>query len=57
MSIDSHIQQLQQKHISLENELSTLVSSPSVSDLKIAQLKREKLRLKDEIARLQSSVH
>ena len=55
MSVDAHIQQLKQRHQSLESELSTLKTSPSVSDVEIAEVKRQKLRLKDQISRLKSA--
>lgn len=55
MSVNAHIQQLEQKHKMLESELASLSASPSASDLELLKVKREKLRLKDEISRLQST--
>ena len=52
MSVDAHIQQLNQKHQSLEDQLAGLRASPSANDVEFLELKRQKLRLKDEIARL-----
>ena len=52
MSVDAHIAQLQQKHKALEAELSNLTKTPSASDMELARVKREKLKLKDEISRL-----
>ena len=54
MSVEAHIQQLKERHMALESELSELISSPSASDQEKAEVKRQKLRLKDEINRLQS---
>jgi hypothetical protein len=52
MTIASHLQELRRKH----EHLSTLVEkeqrSPGVDPLKIADLKKQKLRLKEEISRL-----
>ncbi|EJW12472.1 hypothetical protein A33M_2044 [Rhodovulum sp. PH10] len=43
----------------LEQELSEALQHPSVDDLHLAELKRRKLQLKDEIVRMQQkcSVH
>ncbi len=52
MSLTAHIQQLKERHMALESELSELIASPSASDVEMAKVKRQKLRLKDEINRL-----
>ena len=60
MSIQSHLAELERKHQSLENELNDALAHPSIDDLTIADLKRRKLHVKDEIARLRhdtASVH
>lgn len=57
MSIQSHLAELERKHQALENELSDALAHPSVDDSTIAELKRRKLQVKDEIARLNTSVH
>ncbi len=54
MSVDAHIHQLQQRHQSLEAELANLSTSPSISSVELAAVKRKKLRLKDKINQLQS---
>ncbi|MEE9375603.1 MAG: DUF465 domain-containing protein [Rhizobiaceae bacterium] len=54
MSVDAHIHQLQERHQSLKSELAALIASPSASDSELAAMKRQKLRLKDQINRLQS---
>ncbi|MFN7104898.1 MAG: YdcH family protein [Pseudorhizobium sp.] len=55
MTIQAHIASLEQKHGALEDELQTVLSSPSSDDREIVDLKRRKLRLKDELERLKSS--
>ena len=55
MSIESHLSQLQKKHLALETELANAVHHPSVDDLEIAELKRRKLVLKDEIEKLRTT--
>ena len=59
MSIQAHLAELEKRHQALEQEISEAMAYPSRDDLKIAELKRRKLLVKDEIARLKhdASVH
>jgi len=52
MAIGSHLAELERRHQALEQEITEALSHPSADDLKIAELKRKKLHVKDEIARL-----
>ncbi|MCO5731956.1 YdcH family protein [Rhizobium sp. SSA_523] len=52
MTIQAHIESLEKKHGALEEELQDTLASPSADDRTIAELKRRKLRLKDEMQRL-----
>ena len=54
MSIEAHLAELERRHRALEAEIADARSHPSVDDLQIVELKRRKLLVKDEIARLQS---
>jgi len=54
MSLQAHIGELEAKHHALKAEIELEQASPSADDLHIHELKREKLRLKDEIARLRA---
>ena len=56
MAIQSHLAELERRHRALEDELSEALQHPSVDDTTIAELKRRKLQVKDEIARLQNEV-
>lgn len=49
---EAHLSELENRHRALENELNDAMMHPSTDDFKIAELKRRKLLLKDEIARL-----
>jgi len=51
--------ELEQRHRMLEDELAEALKHPSTDDFKLGELKRRKLQLKDEIARLtqRASVH
>lgn len=55
MSLSSHLTELKKKHETLNVEVEKAERSPSIDQLHIADLKRKKLRLKDEIARLQDA--
>jgi hypothetical protein len=59
MSMDAHLAELERRHQALEAEINEAQAHPSIDDLQIVALKRRKLRVKDEIARLQTdtSVH
>jgi hypothetical protein len=59
MSIEAHLAELERRHRALEEQLSEARSHPSIDDLQIVELKRRKLLVKDEIARLQkeTSLH
>ncbi|WP_298280872.1 DUF465 domain-containing protein [uncultured Bradyrhizobium sp.] len=52
MTIQAHLAELERKHRALDDELAEAMMHPSTDDLKIAELKRRKLLVKDEIQRL-----
>ncbi|MBV9347770.1 MAG: DUF465 domain-containing protein [Pseudolabrys sp.] len=52
MSMQSHLAELEKKHKALEDEIVEALTHPASDDLQIAELKRRKLILKDEISRL-----
>jgi hypothetical protein len=56
MAIESHLAELQRRHQALEVEINEAMTHPSTDDLEIAQLKRKKLYVKDEITRLRTEV-
>ena len=53
MTIQAHLAALEQRHEKLDEEITEALAHSSSDDLKIAELKRRKLQLKDEIERLQ----
>ncbi len=61
MSMQSHLAELEKKHQALEAEINDCLAHPAVDDLKVVELKRKKLLVKDEIERLRqygsASVH
>ncbi|MGR3622727.1 YdcH family protein [Pseudophaeobacter sp.] len=54
MSLSSHLTELKKKHEHLSTEVEQAQRSPGSNDLEIAGLKKQKLRLKEEIERLSS---
>jgi hypothetical protein len=60
MSTESHVQlaELEQRHRDLEREIEEAEAHPGTDTLILTELKRKKLHLKDEIARLRTpSLH
>jgi hypothetical protein len=59
MSLQSHLAELEKRHQALEDEINDCLTHPATDDLTIAELKRRKLQVKDEIERLRqtASVH
>ena len=55
MTQQSHLAELEPKHQALEREIQDAMSHPGTDDLKLAELKRRKLQLKDEIEKLRHS--
>jgi hypothetical protein len=53
MSLDSELSQLISQHKMLEKELTDAIAHPATSDAEIAAIKRRKLKVKDEIMRLE----
>ncbi len=56
MAIESHLAELERKHQALEQEINEALTHPSTDDLRVVELKRRKLHVKDEIARLRQEV-
>lgn len=54
MSLANHLEELQRKHGDIEREIDEAMLHPSVDDLAIANLKRRKLAIKDEIEKLRT---
>ena len=54
MSLSSHLQELKRKHQYLSTRVEEAQRAPGVDDLHVAELKKQKLRIKEEIARLEA---
>ena len=52
MSLDAHLHELRKKHQYLSEEVEKAVQSPAYDELAITDLKKKKLRLKEQIEKL-----
>jgi len=53
MSLKNHHHELVLKHRALEKELADAMLHPAVTDSILAEIKRRKLRVKDEITKIE----
>lgn len=54
MSLQNHLAELERRHQALEREIQECRLHPSTDSARLAELKKKKLTLKDEIAKLRS---
>ena len=54
MSLNAHLAELKRKHHNLSLEVEEAQRAPGVDGLQVATLKKQKLKLKEEIERLSS---
>jgi len=52
MSLTSHLQELRKKHESLSVQVEEAQRRPATDTLELAEMKKQKLKLKEEIQRL-----
>ncbi|MCB1505768.1 MAG: DUF465 domain-containing protein [Hyphomicrobiaceae bacterium] len=57
MSLSAHLAELTEKHKSLARKIEEETSRLGSDDLEIRRMKQEKLRLKEQIARLSDDSH
>ena len=57
MALEGHIEELSAKHRKLEELIGAEMAHPDWDEVRVAALKKEKLRIKDELERLRSSLH
>lgn len=55
MSLSSHLTELKKKHENLSMEVEQAQRAPSTDGLEVAAMKKQKLKLKEEIERLSAS--
>ena len=52
MSLESHLTELVRRHQAIDNAIALEEQHPSNDDVKLHEMKRKKLQLKDEIEKL-----
>lgn len=52
MNLTSRLQELRRKHEALSAKVEAAQRSPGIPDVEIVEMKKQKLRLKEEISRL-----
>jgi hypothetical protein len=57
MTTESHIAALERRHRELDRQIEDEMAHVSHDDMMIAALKRKKLEIKDEMARLRANEH
>jgi hypothetical protein len=56
MSVDAHLEELRRKHARLSEQVEEEERHPAADELTVRSMKREKLKLKEEISRLSAHV-
>ena len=54
MSLYSHLEELKRKHTALSHAVELAQRAPASDDIAMASMKKQKLRLKEQISRLSS---
>ncbi len=57
MAIEARIRELDQRHQTLERAIEDEISRPAADAVRLTDLKRQKLRLKEEMESLKTRVH
>lgn len=54
MAVTARIAELERRHQMMEREIETILAHPSSDPMKLVELKRKKLKLKDSIEKLKA---
>jgi hypothetical protein len=57
MALESHVREIADKHQRIQELIETEMTNSAWDEVRVAALKKEKLRLKDELERLRASRH
>jgi hypothetical protein len=55
MALQGHINHLSNQHKKIENIIESEMSNPDWDEIQVAALKKQKLRIKDELERLRAT--
>jgi len=57
MALQGHINHLSNQHKKIENIIQSEMTNPDWDEARVAALKKQKLRIKDELERLKAAVN
>ena len=57
MAVDARIRELGSRHQNLDRAIQDELSRPAADDIRLKELKRQKLRLKEQIEGLRATAH
>jgi hypothetical protein len=57
MALQGHINHLSNQHRKIQDIIENEMSNPDWDEIRVAALKKQKLRIKDELERLRSTVN
>jgi hypothetical protein len=57
MAVDARIRELGNRHQSLERAIQDELSRPAADDIRLKEMKRQKLRLKEQMEGLRATAH
>lgn len=57
MALQGHINHLSTQHKKIQDIIESEMSNPDWDEIRVAALKKQKLRIKDELERLRSAVN
>lgn len=57
MALDGHINHLSNQHKKIQDIIENEMANPDWDELRVAALKKQKLRIKDELERLRAAVN
>ena len=57
MAIEGHIEHLSNQHKKIQDIIETEMANPDWDEMRVAALKKQKLRIKDELERLRAVVN
>jgi len=57
MAVDARIRELGMRHQTIEREIEDEMSRPVADTMRLTELKRQKLRLKEEMENLKGQLH
>lgn len=57
MAVEARLRELGARHQNLDKAIQDELRRPSADDLRLQELKRQKLKLKDELEALRAAVH